>query len=353
MEISILKAFNGDSILISFDDELSGRKNILLDGGIDWTYSQKGSKGKPIFGDLYHTINTIRQKEESIDLLIITHIDDDHIGGILKWLRTDLLAPKLIKEVWFNSGPLIAEKYDVKPNPDLDHFIPIKKSDDTSLRQGQELYDYLQSKGVDVKGIVMQGDEINFGNLNFKILSPNEEKLKILLEKWKKKYPSSNTASKVNDYSISIKDHLQKDKFEEDAAYPNGSSIAFLLTYNGNQYLFLGDSHPSVIIEGLKNFEVSFPIRTKLTKISHHGSKGNTNNDLLELIEAEKFVISTNGRKDQHPHKQLLSRIISLKRGCNLYFNYPERMAEIFSDDDKSEFQFSLNAIVNPFDFSH
>jgi glyoxylase-like metal-dependent hydrolase (beta-lactamase superfamily II) len=121
MRIKVLKAFNGDSSLVSFNDIDGVSRNILIDGGIGESYVQaKGPKGKPVFGDLKNCIDEIKRAEQYIDLLILTHIDDDHIGGILKWFSYDEAVPSLVKEVWFNSGGLIAEYFKEKENKELE-----------------------------------------------------------------------------------------------------------------------------------------------------------------------------------------------------------------------------------------
>ena len=94
MKIKYLKAFNGDSIWISFKNNES-HKNILIDGGVGNTYTST-SNAK---GELFSVFEQIRKDKQFIDLLVLTHFDDDHIGGILRWLNKDKEASKLIKKV--------------------------------------------------------------------------------------------------------------------------------------------------------------------------------------------------------------------------------------------------------------
>lgn len=357
MKIKFLKANNGDSILISLQDNDGSNKNILIDGGIKKTYkTDKGPKGKPEFGELYTVINTIRNDNKFIDLLIITHIDEDHIGGIIKWFNDDVNAFCLIKEVWFNSGKGIAKFLKQSENKDLEHPINPDKTTLTSINQGIDFSQYITEKGILFTDIILQGSELKRFGYEFKILSPNKPKLEILLKKWKTKEPNLNTASKPkpNDYAKTIKEHWVDDIFSEDDAYPNGSSIAFILSKGEENFLFLGDSHPSVILEGLEKFKYSEDnqLITKFVKISHHGSKGNTNIELLKCINSKNYIISTDGSGDQHPSKQLLSRLIKENEDCNIYFNYEERMAMIFSEQDREDYpNFNPIAITNEFQF--
>lgn len=340
MKIKFLKAFNGDSILISFDDEAHQPRNILIDGGIGGTYKiDKNSKGKPEFGELKVVIDNLRVKNEFIDLLIITHIDDDHIGGILKWFDSDPEASDLVKKVWFNSGELISEFFNKPENKELSHFITPTKTPQTSVGQGIEFSKYILEKGIWDRKIILQGDIVSELGLKFTILSPNKPKLEKLLKEWKKTEPDLKTSA-TDDYSKSLNQHIDSDVFSEDDKFPNGSSISFILTYKNQHFLFLGDSHPSVIVEGLKHFGFTEEnqLKAELVKLSHHGSKKNTSVNLLKLLDADDFVISTNGRSHQHPDKQLLARLINKKKDCNIYFNYKERMDLVFSVQDRKDF---------------
>jgi hypothetical protein len=186
------------------------------------------------------------------------------------------------------------------------------------------------------------------------ILSPNKTKLYKLLKEWKKKDTNLDTSTLVNDYNKPLIQHIQDDEFIEDTAFPNGSSIAFILTYKEINILFLGDSHPEVIINGLNYFGYceQKPIEAALVKLSHHGSAGNTSIDLLKCITSQNYVISTNGNRHQHPHKQLLARLINEKKDCNIYFNYESRMNKIFSPKDMVDFpQFKAISITKEFKY--
>jgi beta-lactamase superfamily II metal-dependent hydrolase len=361
MEIKFLQANNGDSILISLIDSDGESKNILVDGGIKKTYkTDKGSKGKPEFGELKAVIDTIRNSNKFIDLLIITHIDEDHIGGIIKWFNNDENAFKLVKEVWFNSGKGIAKFLKKSENKDLEHLINPDKTTLSSINQGIDFSKYINEKGILFTEIILQGNKFKRFGYDFKILSPNKTKLEILLKEWKIKDPDLSTASKPkpNDYAKTIKEHLANDIFVEDTAYPNGSSIAFILSKQEEKeeknFLFLGDSHPSVILEGLNKFNYceDNKLTAKLVKLSHHGSKGNTSLELLKCINSKSYIVSTNGTGDQHPSKQLLSRVIKENEDCNIYFNYKERMEMVFSEEDRLNYpNFNPIAITNEFEF--
>lgn len=355
MKIKFLKAFNGDSIHIRYNDDKGEKRNILIDGGLQGTYKiDKGPKGKPIFGEIKETIDQIRTNGELIDLLIITHIDQDHIGGILKWFDEDEEAYKLVHEVWFNSGGLIADWLKLEENPDLDDYITPEKTTKTSAKQGIKFGKYIQEKEIWYRNVIIQGEEMKRYGLDFKFLSPTKKGLERLLKEWKKEDPNTKTSAKLNDYSTSLKDHIFNDKFEKDNSIPNESSIAFILTYKDNKLLFTGDAYSDALLKGLNHFKYTEenPLEAKLIKLPHHGSKGNLSYQLLKCIKTDTYIVSSNGDTHQLPDKQLLARLINYDANSKIYFNYKNRMDMIFSTEDKIDYpDFKAIPITEEFEF--
>lgn len=339
MKIKFLKAFNGDSILISFLENDKPR-NILIDGGVGDTYKNTSN----VKGDLYTVIEKIRKDDQHIDLLVLTHFDDDHIGGILRWLNKDKEASKLIKKVWFNSGKEIAKKFESDENKDLDIEI-IDGADDfhTSPKQGIKFEKYLRDNNLWDGEIIKQGSEYGLFGLKFKVLSPNNERLAELLKLYEKQ-KDYFTSGDEYDFQTSLKDFIDEEnqssfKFKEDRSVANGSSIAFLMEYENKNFLFLADAHPYVVIEGLKKFDYNKdnPINVELMKVSHHGSTYNTNKQLLEIVKTNNYIISSNATKHGLPNKRTIARIINDNPNAIIRFNY-DLTERIFLGEDWNEF---------------
>jgi len=338
MKLLFPKAQNGDSILIKFLDENNITRNILIDGGRTECYYDETLN---VEGELKSIIDKLRNDGEFIDLLILTHIDNDHVEGLLEWFKRDKIARELIKKVWFNSGKLISEKLKITENPDLNLKIEDSNVSTTGVDEGIDFEKYISENQIWERNLILSGQKILFYNIEFKILSPNEEALQKLLELYQKKAPSSLTAG-IKDWTTSITEFIEdekKSKFSEDRSVTNGSSISFILKYKDKELLFLGDSHPSKIIEGLKKFDYSEdnPIVFDLMKVSHHGSKSNTNKKLLKIAKARKYVLLTNSAKDNHPHKRTLARIISEDENAKFHFNYEDVKNSVFNDTDFAE----------------
>lgn len=350
MKIKFLKAFKGDSILLSFLDSESTQRNIIIDGGIGSTYFENKTRTN---GDLHHLIKTIRENSQKVDLLILTHIDDDHIGGILKWFSKDKVAYDLIDKVWFNSGKTIAEYFQIAENKELELRLEILDDNFTSVKQGKVFEDYIEEHNIWDKKIIIKGNDQEINGVKIQILSPTNKKLEKLLTEFKKPKNNYFTSGGKSDWNISLSDFIKEEnsnkyKFDEDDSVPNGSSIAFALTFNEKNYLFLGDSHPTDIIESLNDlgFSKENPLISELLKVSHHGSCRNTNKELLEIIKTDNYIISSDGTSDNLPHKRTFARIVNENPNATIHFNYEKLSGFIFADKDRQDFpNLKINSI--------
>lgn len=183
-----MQAYNGDCIHLSYLDDNKPAINILVDGGTGDTYEvSKNKKGKKDDGPFKHLVEEIKASGQSIDLLILTHIDDDHIGGILRWFNQDSGAAEIVRQVWFNGGREIASYLEESPNDDLDITLDGGDQTFTSHQQGINFAHHLY-EGKAWKGdVLVQGQELSQFGFLFKILSPDKTKLTKLIKDWKKK----------------------------------------------------------------------------------------------------------------------------------------------------------------------
>jgi beta-lactamase superfamily II metal-dependent hydrolase len=332
MEIKFFNAGCGDGIQIRFkgDDELF--HNILIDGGTE--------KGTVYEQTLQIAIEQIIDRKEIIDLWIITHIDDDHIGGILRLINDDRIFKRLDfskTKIWYNFS-----KWDFDTG--------IRSSKLKSVRQGIRLREFFSKYALLNEYITDELGTINFYGVKLTILSPNGEKLKQMIAKWEKeetkiykKRASERKVSKPSDYKTKIAD-FDVSSFVEDGSEENGSSIAMLVSFNGNNFLFLADSHPTVIVQSLINLGYlpnEKQLELEYLQIAHHGSKSNTNDKLLNLIRCSRFVISADGlNKNNLPNKLTFARIMKRNKGRHLQFYITQKnrvTTSIFDVDGEME----------------
>lgn len=321
VKVNVLKAGCGDSIHIQYTHE-GVNKNILIDTGTSAMFSS-GDDGR-----LRKLIKDLQSKGEDIDLLIISHWDDDHIGGVLKWFEKDLECAKLmIKHIWFNSGTLINKYFNsIAASEDKTKIYCNGRNSHTSMKQGVSFEKIILENEISHNLMTTDSSscEINvLDGAKFTVLSPTSIQLSKLLQEWKK-HINKKTSAKSSDYNKTFEE-LLSNQFVEDTAIHNGSSIAFVLEIEDKKMLFLGDSHPSVIVSRLQElgYSISNKLKTDLMKISHHGSKANTSDELLSLIECHKFIISTHENTIHRlPNKETIARIVKHNKNCKIYFNY-------------------------------
>lgn len=332
---SVLQAAHGDSILIQgyFDGKA---RNILIDGGPAKAY-QYG-----VFpGCLKKALQKIKGLNQRIDLLILTHVDDDHIDGLLAGFKEKGLLAELTDKVWFNSGKLIFEHFNKIPDARNLLYIgggngSVGEEKPSSVTQGVDFESLIHGKGIWHQQIILAGQVMTEFGIKFTILSPTEDKLKKLLTVWKRESPESLTGKGKGDYYKKFDTLLVDDQFKEDTSKPNGSSIAFIFEYNHKCLLMLGDAHNSVVVESLNKlgYSAENPIDIDYVKLSHHGSKNNTSEELLGMINCNNFLFSSNTEIHKLPNKTTIARLAKLKPKAKLIFNYPSTIEDIIFKDD-------------------
>jgi hypothetical protein len=133
---------------------------------------------------------------------------------------------------------------------------------------------------------------------------------------------------------------LIEGSFREDRSVINASSITFIIEFLGMRLLFLADSPPSEVLTQLKNLYPDMspenPQVFDAIKVSHHGSKANTNKKLMEHISSERFLFSACGTYG-HPHIEAVARILknsTSKQTRKLYFNYDTNTSRGLNRED-------------------
>jgi len=171
-------------------------------------------------------------------------------------------------------------------------------------------------------------------------LSPDDQQLAALANEWTDAgiVPEGDDAPED---LLGRKDHWppekfsalkSKDKFVRDKSVPNGSSIALLLEYEGRRVVLAADSHTDVVKKGLDH-HFQLGVEVNLLKVSHHGSKYNTDRELLERLACRRFLICTSGKGHKHPDHLLIARLLADKGAPELFFNYRVEHTARWGDD--------------------
>lgn len=336
LSIEMLPAQNGDCLWIEYGTG-TRRNRILIDGGTIGT--------EPA---LRRRIEDCDEKECRIELLIVTHIDSDHIAGILKLLAN---PPKglFIKEAWFNAYPQITSGL---LGPLEGEFLTVHFKKEEDRRHGF----WNGSFGGKAVCVPQEGalpTHALEGDMKLTVLAPGHDALAKLRRKWKtviEEYdmePGSteDAAARLRSDrryrpgylgALDVKGIAERD-FEEDRAVANGSSIVVLAEYGPHRCLFAADGFPGTIESGLRRLPATSHGRVKVSvvKVPHHGSAKNNSNDLYQMIDCPRYLISTNGMTHNHPDEEGIARILLNKKGVShLYFNYKSPWNDMWEKDE-------------------
>ena len=111
---------------------------------------------------------------------------------------------------------------------------------------------------------------------------------------------------------------------ENSVSLANKASLAFVWEYENKRILFMGDAMCSVVCDSLKSQYHTDNITFELIKISHHGSKYSTSKELVSMTDTDHFFL-TGGKKEERPTLDALSKILSKpvadNRSRTLHYN--------------------------------
>lgn len=321
-----LQVKNGDCFMLLFPDNKKSQL-LVIDSGFVGT-----------FHEFKKNLLQLTEKYDCDIHMILTHIDQDHIGGFRRlFSKSDSKLFKRVVGFYYNTleslkllSPLVTKEM-VSDNDS------ISMTTKTGYRDAMTLEKLLKSYNISVHTRLYANDKIDFCDGIFaQILSPSQASV-AKYKKWLKNGLERKTSAIKTDYSCSLNE-LINNAFEEDENPVNASSISFLLNAFGKKMLFLGDAYPADTVAGIKalGYSEEHPLQVELVKVSHHGSKHNTSPEMLNLIRGKRFVISGQGGKG-HPDKETLARIIHLQDKPLLLFNY-DILNEIFSQQEIKDF---------------
>lgn len=331
LNIKVLNALDGDCIIISYGEK--ERHHILIDGG----------KGKLCFRQLVKCLDNIKKVGDKIDLLILTHTDNDHIDGIVRLFSQKTFEPSMIAEMWFNFGEGLKDTLGI--DSENQKISLYNSTTEISWKQGLDLEEKIQNAEIK-RRFVSKLDKVLIAGAEITILSPSKEILKKIAKLDKDEKKNITEISYGNDYTKSILDLNQKE-LERKITLSNKSSIACLFEFNDRRILLLGDADADEIVNSLTKLGYSKNNKLKVDycKISHHASKHNTSNELIEMLDCSNYIISTHLTAQGRPSKECLSRIIcNSEKEIRFYCNYEIDWTKIFTKEEILKYR--MNFIV-------
>jgi hypothetical protein len=365
--LDVRRARKGDCLLLHCGSNEDPRL-VMIDGG-----------PKAVFGPyLRPRLEEIRKKRVKgneplqLDLLVVSHVDDDHIQGILDLTRelreaADERRPQFVQilGLWHNSFDSIIshntkelmgfvtgqfgaaavggdaefpddkvidveehyERSDLELDPEeTKELVSSSLKVLASIAQGAQLRHDAEKLDVPINAefggdliIAKNADPTDLGNgLTFTVVGPMLPEVDALRKKhleWLKrlkqegKKPSEVLAEYV------------------DKSVPNLSSIVLLAKVEGKRMLLTGDARGDKILEGLEavaQIKKGGKIEVDLLKVPHHGSSNNLDDDFFERIIAKHYVFSGNGEHG-NPERESLEMLFKARGDDNytIHLTYP------------------------------
>jgi beta-lactamase superfamily II metal-dependent hydrolase len=313
--IEMLPAERGDCLWITYG-ETGDLHHIVIDGGPLETI-------QALVPDLERRIKAVPGGANRIELLVVTHIDADHIQGVVSLLSQPSRLT-VFRDIWFNGWRHVSETLGAPDGERLGALLDGQSRWNKAFDGGPVVVpDASVAAGLPVKKLA--------GGMTLTLLSPNSDGLAAIAKAWVKEataaglvpghgaeIPKSWKRSEILGFDPDV---LAATKYRRDPSPANFSSIAFIASYKNRHVLFGADAHAEVIEQSLARLGTG-PHRFNAVKAAHHGSKGNHTMSMLGQVTAKRWLISTNGAKFHHPDAAALARIVATQTKPTFYFNY-------------------------------
>jgi len=313
--------------------------------------------------------------EKHINLLIATHIDNDHIDGLVEMFEQ---TPDVhIDRIFYNcnqnwNGSSQSSEIINQDITALRRLLPsraVKDSGKIKADKAVTLAEKIAEKDewwqawdkeyitTETEPIILDENKDRYGKLT--ILSPSPDDIKKLNLKFKVEYSRLTKhilenggsvegkeklyelvervatmkrenyepyeAHKTGAISNLIEETLLKEAYDfrpEGVTDENGASIALMWEYGDKKVLFMGDAEPKYVATRINDVYGDKQLFLESIKVSHHGSKHSTSHDLMMRVDSDHYFFTGGNLKDK-PSLEAIMKIV--KRANNrvriLHFN--------------------------------
>ena len=359
--LEALQAKHGDSLLLHYGKP-NAPKLIVIDGG----------PGGVFKSSLLPRLTALKETRSPdaplvIRMLMVSHLDDDHVNGVLAFLNNlvekqdnDEELPFNILTLWHNSFDdilgneseemLKALSAAVSKDGVVSAGVPLSLPGGAiiaSVPQGREVrnnakllslslndpFGTLVACPVKAKKTVTIGD-----GLKFTVLGPVKERIEELQIEWNAVLEKKGLATDKDGQALAA-------AYLDESVY-NLSSIVVLAEAGKKTMLLTGDARGDDVLKALKSSGLlkSKPLHVDLLKLPHHGSDRNVETDFFRQVTADHYVISADGRHG-NPEVSTL-QMISEARGKDKFTVYltnrEKRLDTFFASEKKKGKKYSV-----------
>jgi hypothetical protein len=321
MKLHVVQAEFGDSLALEFGSAGAVPRFILIDGGPRFTFSRS----------LHDSLKTLIATPRALEAVILSHVDEDHITGLL-----DLLAELRrqaanneevtleVRQLWHNSfsrtidpnGGIQARLKSILSASGAAQQMTLASAAALGIGEGNNLRLAALAMQLpinpnfanDVITVDSAGAPRTFDNLSLRVVGPTQENLDALAVEWEEWLDAHEEAVNSGDPFAMA---------NSDQSIPNLSSIMVLAEADGKTILLTGDGRSDHLLTGLRRAGLlpaaGGSLHVDVLKLPHHGSNRNITKTFFKTVTADQYVASANG-KDDNPDLATLIWLVEAAR---------------------------------------
>lgn len=342
--LDVRRARKGDCLILHYGSKKDPGL-ILIDAGPSKVYKPHL---KPRLAEIRKARGLADSAPLPVDLLMVSHIDDDHINGVLELTKELLEAkgarqplPLKINGLWHNTFD------DIIGNSPKELTAAVTAQFGPASLSGEADVDGLDPSVAKVLASVGQGFRLRDDAKGLKLRVNPEFAGKLILAKKKAKKVDMGKGLKftiigpMNDEVMALqKDHdtflKKKEKATtaalaafSDTSVANLSSVVVLAEVGKKRILLTGDARGDKILKGLElvgllKDDGESTMHVDVLKGPHHGSDRNVEPIFFRRITADHYVFSGNGEHG-NPERETLQMLLD-ERGdedYTVHLTYP------------------------------
>ena len=304
LTFQFLPARHGDCFLVRWG---TPERVMVVDGGPDQIYE---NVLRPHLMSLPYQPGGAPR----IDVLCLSHVDEDHVVGVMRLLkelvrakRDQLALPFDISRIWFNSVDDLVDT--VQPGLAASTHALVKTASTgtampASYAQGSDVRSSIAALALGgnppFHGSLIVGSKHKLDDLDVTVVGPTTAALANLVKKWQAAVKAKSVKALGASYT--------------DRSVPNLSSIALHVRHAGRTALLTGDARGDHLINGLEATGLlasGTNMHVDVLKLPHHGSKNNAEPSLFNRVRADHYVICADGIKHKHPSTETLEWMVA------------------------------------------
>lgn len=361
MKITVFQSAQGDCLLVSGEDGT----NMLVDGGMSGSYRTHVAP----------TLGKMAEDGEVLDLVCVSHIDQDHILGVLKmlddavawrvfdyqtsrgnhWREPDSPRPPEIHKIWHNA---FTDQLN-RNRGDIEDLLVLQMQHEFfcgNVDSAGELLDLINSErqalmladrisenqlGIPLNPEFTGGlmfvftphEALPVGAMNCHVIGPYGDELDDLRREWndwvrenrdtierlrRKAREDAQRLGLAEFDALTRELRLAADLGERrNVTAPNLASLMLLVEENNKRVLLTGDGHWETILSGLEDagqLDDDGQIHVDVLKIPHHGSEHNTTLEFYKKVTADHYVFCGDGAHE-NPDERVVNALLDSRIG--------------------------------------